>query len=613
MTQNSKFFFKICKFFQVIKTAGIVTTIISIITSFANTGIQCRACRLLGNLAQHAQKFLTKSQEITAAYGLNSVLNDAENAALVIMAVRTIRLLWQTELKFRTEIIDHGVVTKIMQILIEKMLIIENVKRRVKKEPGRSNSQEEDLFVIRKKDVPDRWVNKEKFKKLLRIMEDTDSDPYRYLIVLQKPEEEDRFLIPTTPENIELFTGLLKCLQMITTVVTSAVAQQIHVNGLGYPALIYLCSADSRYRFAALKVLSNLASNPSARSVLSSENVVVKATDLIGNEAIQLNVAETRYCVNIICLLSSDSCNRSKVRISGGLKKLLNIIRESNCDRVLGMILFGLYQFRFDDLSLDVLINEGIVRTLIKKLSEKMEFEKVDHISKAEYLKIEKEKVTMTKQKKRNRRSKLESKYKQTKKAKYSDPSSPSSSGSSSYNSNAGYYPENNPSYRCYSPTESLSPCSSVYKDDCDAENYSPVCTDNEDNDDNTESVKAQAMADLKAKEKEVEDRNFDILKFLKEETINDDDNEDVEDDNDITKEPDDCTKLALEVEEEILSLSEKKCIDSMLYLLWIVTIHSTYTADLILKETLDTLLKICKAVSKPFGKVDKILENTIG
>lgn len=585
-----------------------MTTIISIITSFANTGIQCRACRLLGNLAQHAPKFLTKSQEITAAYGLNSVLNDADNAALVIMAVRTIRLLWQTELKFRTEIIDHGVLTKVMQILIEKMLIIENVKRRAEKEPGQSNCQDEDLFVIRKKDVPDRWVNQEKFNKLLKIMEDADNDPYRYLIVLQKPEEEDRFLIPTTPENIELFTGILKCLQMITTVVTSAVAQQIHVNGLGYPALIYLCSADSRFRSAALKVLSNLASNPSARSVLSSANVVVKATDLIGNEAIQLNVAETRYCVNIICLLATDSCNRSKVRISGGLKKLLNIIRESTCDRVLGMILFGLYQFRFDDLSLDVLINEGIVRTLIKKLSEKVELEKVEHISKAEFQRNA-EKETMEKQKKRNRKSKLESKYKQTKKAKYSDPSSPSSSCSSSYNSNAGYF---TPNYRSYSPTESLSPCTSVYKDDFDAENYSPVCTDNEDNDDNTESVKAQVVADLKAKEKEKEHRSFDILKFLKEETINDDDNEDDDDDDDTTKEPDDCAQLALEVEEEILTLSEKKCIDSMLYLLWIVTLHTTYTADLILKETLDTLLKICKTVSKPFGKVDKVLENTI-
>lgn len=38
---------------------------------------------------------------------------------------------------------------------------------------------------------------------------------------------------------------------------------------------------------------------------------------------IPLSENELRHCINIICMLAGDACNRAKIRMSGALKKLI--------------------------------------------------------------------------------------------------------------------------------------------------------------------------------------------------------------------------------------------------------------------------------------------------
>ena len=99
-----------------------------------------------------------------------------------------------------------------------------------------------------------------------------------------------------------------------------------------------------------------------------------------------LNEAEERHCISVICFLAGDACNRAKIRISGVFTKIIEIAKCTKCDTILTMvsiliflvkcshsivqfqILILFQSFKYDSISIDLLIKMGLVNVLVERL-----------------------------------------------------------------------------------------------------------------------------------------------------------------------------------------------------------------------------------------------------
>lgn len=118
----------------------------------------------------------------------------------------------------------------------------------------------------------------------------------------------------------------------------------------------------------------------------------------------RLTEAEERYCVNIICFLSGDACNRAKIRTSGALRRLMLIVKNTKCDTILStvcnegsvlisepivyiryflQILMGLQSFQYDNISIYSMIKIGLVDVLIERLDSNTKELAEVHVKKA--------------------------------------------------------------------------------------------------------------------------------------------------------------------------------------------------------------------------------------
>ena len=299
------------------------------------------------------------------------------------MTARAIQKLWH-EKNFRRLILGQGCVMRIVQILVEYS---RNKASDIEAGTSDLNSvksfedDEHAKVVINRMHAPDRMVTKEKFNQIVKHMENShlcDIVGYQ-LLKTYRWKDDNAFVIPKGKEEQELIIGFLKCLQMITTTVSEQVANEMYgENGSGYKCLSFLCSQDSPYRSLALKLISNLASNPDSIEKLTGCDVITMVSDLLMYGTLDEN--ETRYCVTIMCLMTKEACNRGHIRRSGALKSFMKIAKQMKGQKELGMILYALYQYRFDQLSFEILLNNGVVNFLISVLKGIIENKNVEHI-----------------------------------------------------------------------------------------------------------------------------------------------------------------------------------------------------------------------------------------
>jgi hypothetical protein len=312
---------------------GIVSIVIPSL-SLQNKHILSRSCRLIGNLAINP-KIGEALQESGAAFALNNVLDDNEkNSQISSMAIRAVNKLYGIK-KFREDFISYEMLVKIMVILSELL------------KPEENSEVAEDLIqpysntvILRRQNEPDRTITKEKLAGIIRELEKTKVEiDYE---IISKPERssfEKDFKLPTEKDSLELIQTILKCLQVITTSIHPEIARQMYGNGYGYTNLIFLSLEKCKFRSLALKVLSNLSSNTWAQGFLSSNDLILHASQLLIDNRIDSN--EQNYCVNIVCLSAENACNRNKIRRSGVLKTLLEIARTTVCIKQLGMVSFS--------------------------------------------------------------------------------------------------------------------------------------------------------------------------------------------------------------------------------------------------------------------------------
>lgn len=261
---------------------GILPPLMSIIANIPNPAIQCRGYRLLGNLAQFPVITYAIGKDCNnTTYALSSILTDSNNTAVLIMAIRAIRQLWH-EKTVRNLLIGQGCIKKIVDMLVK-------FARNEAKELNSTDSpteeealgEETERVVIKRMHAPDRTITKEKFKNIVRHMDNCDIVEYQ-LIKSYRWKDSLDFKMPEAKETVELFTGILKCLQTITTTLSAQVAEELYgEEGCGIKCLVFLCSESSQFRPLALKIVYHLASNPDAIDKLSACEVITVTSDLI--------------------------------------------------------------------------------------------------------------------------------------------------------------------------------------------------------------------------------------------------------------------------------------------------------------------------------------------
>uniref|UniRef100_A0A182PGP1 ARMC5-like ARM-repeats domain-containing protein n=1 Tax=Anopheles epiroticus TaxID=199890 RepID=A0A182PGP1_9DIPT len=646
---------------------GILKPLISIISNIPNASIQCRGCRLLGNLAQHEPiSYKIARDNASTAYALSSILNESDNTAVLVMVIRAIRQLWR-EKSLRTTLMEQGCIGKITHLLVRFAQIDSDPDAPVSPQrikpgtTGGGGNHDEEKVVLKHWHAPDRMVTKEKFNNIVRNMEHSQLCDIVGYQVIQNYRWKDRpdFRLPESDETSKLFESVLKCLQMITTTVVQQVIEEIYGEaGAGLHCLVYLCGETSPFRALSLKVVSNLAANPDAIDRLTECGVIKMAADLIMYA--NLDESEKRYCINMMCLLTKEACNRGHIRRSGALQSFMKIAKQSHEKREQAMILYALYQYRFDNPSNEILLSHGLVSFLVRILNGIVAEKEVAHIrhdeeesTRARPSVFSKRRSTYAKAGKM-RRSDLLFHYKtgngcyqqqqqkqHHKAAKLSklDPycSAPESpdSGSSGYASTSYGGTVRSPSTSVGSSPPRV-PEDEAFEDDTEV--YSPVCSDHEQEDetgegniqppsetreqDEQQQVEADALADGG------EDANdFDMVAYL----IEDSSNAKWLDEGDLAEEDsvglkaakvnqppchqedciDDNEMFKIELEIATAKTFEKYPMQPTLTVLWSVS-KTFHAMEFVQADTLETLLKICKHAKKPRGRAYQTLANIL-
>lgn len=249
------------------------------------------------------------------------------------MAIRLFKQIWDDK-KFQNEIISLGGVGKLMKILQNNLITL-----------NENSCDENDGDVdptriqIKMACGRDRTVTRQKFNYMFR---DVDIHNTVEKITPETKSYANKFLLPDNREDLDFIGVIMRCLQIITALPSSRIAEQLYSNCDGYLCLAFLADEESPFRANSLKVLSNLVSNVSARMALGSADVIILATNLLTSSKLKkpLDSGEIRYCIRIICLLTGDSCNRAKIRYSGALLELLKRAKTTECEKEFGIVSF---------------------------------------------------------------------------------------------------------------------------------------------------------------------------------------------------------------------------------------------------------------------------------
>lgn len=179
---------------------GVVPPLLTILKSIPNTRVQCRVCRLLGNLARESnEKLCTLAKGIGVT--MASVLEDSKDVGTLCMAVRAIRLLW-SEMPFYEEFVRFDGVDKILGILLRSTMIEENsadVKSITEQNPSEKHRVE-----FMEEHIP--------------FMESVNSTVFDQEILKKVKARIEKFKIPVSQSQQErdLFAEILKCLETVT-------------------------------------------------------------------------------------------------------------------------------------------------------------------------------------------------------------------------------------------------------------------------------------------------------------------------------------------------------------------------------------------------------------
>lgn len=576
--------------------AKITESLMTIINKSENGILMAKSCRLLGNLV-HNEKIGMSFQQAGAALSLSNCLSEKSISMLITMSLRAIRLMWKSK-KFRQEILSLGTIFKIISCL--RNILKCEFKG---KDASDLDTVSSNMVILKTESAPDRLISKQKLSSILTKME-TQNVETKYEIL--RPEKNSyEFAIPTSKDNLELISGLLKLLLTITGIssLMTQIAKNVYADGLGIECLLFLIEESPKFRGSCLKILSNLSFSSNSHEYLGINNELIPTISslLMKYETLELN--EQKHCLEILSLSTENSCNRLKLKRSGVFKILLLLLFTSKIQEELNLLIFTFFQYRYDEDSLNLLIQLNLINVLLKVVNDIIENKEVDHIKVDDSDKDRKDDHKTKNQKRINTEPLQFGGY--TKFMRF-ESSSPSSSGYGSYQyspsrSSDGFSPYNSPQ-RCYQDYNS------------DSNEYSPVCSDNEDNNEATKKQDFDILDfiynndeigrsdDVKEQQKPIGDIEDDTTCL----TLNDRDSDDEDTKMEV---PQSTSSKNLP---ETLKSIEADNLQYILLLLWKVSINHNDASAFVNSKNLSILVKVFSLVKKPHEKIYQILQNIL-
>ncbi len=130
----------------------------------------------------------------------------------------------------------------------------------------------------------------------------------------------------------------------------------------------------------SLACLVNLSHLHQYRPMLGNAGFVVAITEKARQEeGEELSEREAAHCVTALCLFCRESVNRMKLRECGGLRLFVRLLGDPSKSRLHDRVINSLLQYSYDDASLLVLQEEGLVPKLIDLLDAYVEVNGTDH------------------------------------------------------------------------------------------------------------------------------------------------------------------------------------------------------------------------------------------
>ncbi|XP_017100035.2 uncharacterized protein Rnb [Drosophila bipectinata] len=539
----------------------VISPLLTILKTIPNPVIQCRACRMLGNLAK--SKKAAQYLQVHYAAIAPAICHIIESTSAVqtrIMAFRVCRFLLVSSQFLKNFLMANGFM-QLMQIFVSVMKNDE-----VPKEPI-PDIEVATLIGLKRNQHREKY-----FEEVARNLEGVRSDIFDYQMLKNSKRNCDYAIPKENPSALELAHEILKCLVLISAQKIDMKAWESISRNTSLATIVCFVKEDSDQRAAALKILSNFCKDPCAFYMLSTADAIVAACEMLMavNMAKPLTESEVRHCINIISTLSTDACSRSKIRRCGALRKLVALIRDSNSQSERSSLFHILINFQYDNLSMELLLYEGLVPMLVRELNDYLTSDDEHH--------------------KRRREERLQG----GKKRKLTDPTTPEtlSKFSKTHETLGSDFdsPSSSPrSYRTTSPcsSRSMSPiCKDLLSND-DDDNYSPACSDDDDDDDDTTNginnfdTKDRRIAANRAQASNV----LDILKLI------DEGSEPIED---TLSDKEDFDELSSDVPPKLGQFRNEAgdTIDIIENLIYRITLMVNKRVELGKPETLDTLIR---------------------
>ncbi|XP_004523352.1 uncharacterized protein LOC101448612 [Ceratitis capitata] len=451
----------------------VVFPLTTILKSIPNPIIQCRACRLLGNLAKGYADQLLAAHCPAIAQSVCQIITETSDVNTRLMAFRACRFLLPNQLFVHHFLASNGL---IMMIRILTAIMKKNVASIEQEELLKQNQ-----FGGRTIGLKNSQHREKYFEEVARNLEGVRSDIFDHEMLKNQPRAMGEYAMPEERVALDLAGEIFKCLLVLAELpISSAAWNALSTSGCTFAPITFFITKENSQRNVALKIISNFSKQLDAFHILSSADAVVAACELLVAENMEMPLTESekRHCIHIICMLSPDACNRSKIRRSGALRKLIAMIRDSQSNTEKSQILYLLNNFQYDNMSMDLMLRQGLVPVIIDELNTFLTSDDEYHKKKREEKRLNSKKRKLPKEAFEEMRSKV---------IKVQDFESPSSSPSS-------YTPSSPCSSRCMSPVGN-----NTFKlegEGSDDETYSPVCSDEEDEEETPAGIHADVSKD---------------------------------------------------------------------------------------------------------------------
>ncbi|KAF4523495.1 hypothetical protein B566_EDAN004566 [Ephemera danica] len=164
----------------------------------------------------------------------------------------------------------------------------------------------------------------------------------------------------------DIVKATLKTLVSYCSSIEGAVQVQRSCSGAGFEQLVKLAQTGSKPELALL-CISNLAHVASCRPDLGKAGAI----SVIFQELKKpIYKSEPRTLITALSLFCSEIVNRVRIRDNNHLPDLLDLYKSERYSYLQDIVSAGLTKYTYDDISLKVMIDHGLVSVLIAKLRQ---------------------------------------------------------------------------------------------------------------------------------------------------------------------------------------------------------------------------------------------------